>query len=962
MIYKTLFTIFLLLSVICSTAEANSPDIQIISDNDEGITLEFTLPPFDLETVVETDSPCQRIVMPSGWSTTLEPGYPEIPTTGVLIEVPSSGDIATAILERSEAILSQIELCPVPEQNVSKNGTVTFQFLRNDDAYQTEGFYPQSVLKLDSRAILRGIDVNRLLISPFQWNPLTRELRYFNRIRLQVQFDNSSSTPQGAVRARSDKSDSVGNVYETFLERTILNYRSQPAVPTPLLSRSSKSLRQSGNVEQTDSVRKSQPYDALRIEIVEEGIYRISYEELDAAGLPMAFIQPDKLQLFNLEKEVAIKIVAEEPDHLKPGDYIEFYAQGVDNVFTDTNVYWLYWRKKGFGQRLAQIEGQVTGGGEKLDVFYETLHIENNAQFWLGTPGAPEADYWFWQRLNASDVGEYTFDLFSPSSEPMEALIRVGYQGRSTALPSPNHHTIVKLNDTVIGDERWDGDSKYTQEMRFSSELFTEGRNTLKVEMPGDTGAIVDVIYQDWIEVEYWRKLEAVKDNLVFNVGGSSKIEVEVKKLTQPDIVIYDITDPNQVAEVINFSVEGDNKDYQTTFEAPAGENQTYYVATTQQIKSPLTLAPWKSAQLSSQKNGADYIIITAQEFLPAVEPLTQLRRRQGLRVKAVSVEEIYNEFSGGLFHPGAIKAFLKQAYDTWSRPAPTYVFLVGEGHINYRDTKKTTKENIVPIHFSSSAEGLNPDDSWYVSVDGEDILPDMFIGRIPVGTLEKVTELVDKIVRFENSTLDNPRKVLLVADSDDQFEMVNDELIDYLPEGFSTDKIYLRSYFEEAGSEEREQKITEATEDIISSMNKGIMISNYIGHGVMDRWSGSKGLFKPENVQSLKNKEQLIFALMMTCINGYFADQNKYSLAEEFLLAPGGAVGAFAPSNVSFLWEDMILGNEVFSNIFEQGNRILGSITTQAKIAAYQRGTSSNVIEMFTLFGDPAVSLKNWQ
>jgi hypothetical protein len=56
-----------------------------------------------------------------------------------------------------------------------------------------------------------------------------------------------------------------------------------------------------------------------------------------------------------------------------------------------------------------------------------------------------------------------------------------------------------------------------------------------------------------------------------------------------------------------------------------------------------------------------------------------------------------------------------------------------------------------------------------------------------------------------------------------------------------------------------------------------------------------------------------------------------------------------------------MILANAVFSIIFEQSLRNLGAITTQAKIAAYEQGTSQNVVKMFTLFGSPATSLKDW-
>ncbi|EDN72053.1 conserved hypothetical protein [Beggiatoa sp. SS] len=238
----------------------------------------------------------------------------------------------------------------------------------------------------------------------------------------------------------------------------------------------------------------------------------------------------------------------------------------------------------------------------------------------------------------------------SPASEPSEAIVRVNFQGRSTAPPHPNHHTVIRLNGTVIGDEFWDGELPYTQEMRVSSEWLVEGNNTLTVEMPGDTGAVVDVIYLNWIEIDYSRNFKAVKNRLAFNVTGNDNIQITVNKLNQTDMLIYDITHPNAVASVNHFSVEGEKSDYQATFETPfMAEERRYLISTTGQIKSPPRMTAIQPTQLKSLKNAADYILITAKAFIPAVEPLGALRRQQGLRVKLVSVEDIYNEFNHGL-------------------------------------------------------------------------------------------------------------------------------------------------------------------------------------------------------------------------------------------------------------------------------------------------------------------------
>ena len=949
---------FVFLSTLFSNAIATNDDaLQILSQNEHELILEFTLPSFSIETLQTTEQSCQQIYLPN-WTKTLEPGNPELPVKAVLIQVPQNGVITTQLIEKQEEILQNIKLCPVPKPQVSDNGEITFQFIRNDEIYQVPDFFPNVLFEIGSRKILRGVSVSRLRIFPFQWDPVTQQLRYLNQIRLQIQFENPLPSP---VRLKStNRQSEVTEVYETLLQNTIINYQGQPlSTPSPINNtpngaenRASKKLRQSP----TRHVRQS---DALRIEITEDGIYRLSYEALANAGLQTQWVNPQRLHLFNQGKEVATRVISEEPGQFQPGDAIEFYARGINNTFTETNIYWLYWRKKGAGKKMAQIDGSVTGKWEKINTFPEYLHFEQNSKIWRETPDAPEQDYWFWALLNAPDTEKYPLDIHSPSSELTEAIVRVGFQDYSYA----DHHTIIKLNGTKIGEEYWGDESIYIQEMPISSELFKNGNNELTIRVPGDTDAEKDIIYLNWIEIEYWRTFEAVNDQLVFTINRNGS--VTVPKLSEPDIMIYDITNPFEVGEVINFSVEGENQNYQATFETAVDSEKNYYILTTQQIKSPSSITSWQPTQLKSLKNGADYILITAREFLPTVEPLCELRRKQGMRVKSVSVEDIYNEFNNGLFDPAAIKNFLQYAYEHWNRPAPTYVLLVGDANLNYKSQKENQKGNKVPVHLSQAyywGDLFTPDDSWYVNVDGDDMLPDMFIGRIPGKTSEMVAELINKIIRFEESPHENPRNVLLIADSHAEFEDENEIIFDYLPTSFNADKIYLREYLAGVVDKgEKTKKIAKATQDIISSVNSGVMISSYIGHGTMDRWSQSKDLFKPENVHILNNEEQLIFAVMLTCINGYFADPSKYSLAEEFVLARGGAIGVFAPSNVSYSWEDVILAREIFSTIFEKGNRKLGAITTQSKIATYGQGGSETLVQMFTLFGDPAVSLKAW-
>lgn len=349
--------------------------------------------------------------------------------------------------------------------------------------------------------------------------------------------------------------------------------------------------------------------------------------------------------------------------------------------------------------------------------------------------------------------------------------------------------------------------------------------------------------------------------------------------------------------------------------------------------------------------NGADFILITPEEFAPSLFPLCQLRKNQGHRIKCVTVEDIYNEFNYGIFHPSAIKTFLQHAYDNWTPPSPGYVLLVGDANTDYRDKFVTGKETKVPVHLYQSELGITPNDNWFVCVDGSDALPDMFLGRISASSAARAGEMADKVIGFERSTSYDPGGVLLTADDETDFENLCEDLIPYLPPAFYTDKVYL-SFF---------PNVNDATQAIISSIDGGVMITNYVGHGSTTNWAGEM-MFVSSDVASLNNGDCLTFVLALTCLNGYFSLPDIYCLGEEFMVAPDkGAIGCLAPSGLGYLWEHELLDKEIFSILFDQGERIMGYVTTQGRIIAYSKGATLDLVQVFTLFGDPATILKDW-
>ncbi|CAN2045381.1 hypothetical protein GMMP13_1810018 [Candidatus Magnetomoraceae bacterium gMMP-13] len=528
-----------------------------------------------------------------------------------------------------------------------------------------------------------------------------------------------------------------------------------------------------------------------------------------------------------------------------------------------------------------------------------------------------------------------------PDSE--EVIIRVSFQGRT----AENHHTVLYLNGSKISDAKWNGSAVYIQEIEVDQNLIISGSNTLKIELPGDTNTGIDNIYLNWIEVICNQFIDS--NDKKFSVEANDTIEFEIRNAPQEPLKIYDITEINDVKIIVNHLVESDSSIYTALFEDEINENKTYYLAAENDIKKP-DLLLWDISDLKNAENGVDYIIIAPDEFLSATQDFCKFRENQGMRVKTVSTEAIYNEFNSGMFDPDAIKSFLTYAYKNWQAPAPTYVFLMGDANMDYKDRFGTGKENKVPAHLSFTFElGLTPDDNWYVCVDGDDILPDMLVGRIPANNPEMLKTTLDKIMGYENSET-IPQNILFAADNNETaYEELNEILANSLPSEFKKDKVYLSKYDDS----------DDATEDIITSMDKGALLTNYVGHGSVTNWAGEL-MFENSDVESLNNGKNLTFVVSMSCLNGYFALLNQYSLSEAFVLEKNkGAIAVFAPAALTYLWELEFLNKALFLAIFEDRNDILGESVLQSKISAYGNGISDECMKMFNLIGDPAIKLK---
>jgi hypothetical protein len=313
-------------------------------------------------------------------------------------------------------------------------------------------------------------------------------------------------------------------------------------------------------------------------------------------------------------------------------------------------------------------------------------------------------------------------------------------------------------------------------------------------------------------------------------------------------------------------------------------------------------------------------------------------------------VEEVFSEFGFGESNPRAIKDFLAYAYHQWET-APRYVLLLGDATYDYKGYLGTDVVNHVPPLLVLTSYLETASDPAYAAVNGEDILPDLAIGRLPAANVAQVSAMVNKIVAFETGTRDPQAPVFLVADNPDgagNFDANAEELASTVLALQAPEKIYLS----QLGA-------TTTRQAIVDAFDGGAALVSYIGHGGIHLWA-DENVFNSSQVESLWPQSEQPLLLTLNCLNGYFHFPYFDSLSEALVKAEGkGAVAAFSPSGLSLNGPAHTFHKALLTEIFEGGHERLGDAVLAAQAAYADTGAFPELLSIYHVLGDPALKLR---
>ncbi len=389
--------------------------LKVLESNEQSLILEYTTPGYQVQTKSVNGGDCQLLIV-EGFGATDQVGWPQIPIKGFLIGIPSGEPPIIEVLQEGAVIAPETyNLCPVGKPRIADtlNEELRYpgmEYVQDPDGYLIDRFSPENLVELGETGYIRSQRVAQLRLQPFQYNPVSGELRYYKNIRVRVNFNGVTDD----VRTLDQNFVDEGP-FEALLRDSLVNY--EPAQGWRAAPQASLPLSQESSLDTL--------WHAYKILVDQDGIFQISYADLQTAGVPVDEINPSTFKIHNQGMETAIYVAGDDDAAFAEGEYLLFYGQKFNSKYTDTNVYWLTW---GFadGKRMPVFNGAPSGSTNTPTHFQTNLHLEEDHYYQSSRPSGAQNDHWYWDALQTSNSTQetYTFTLESPSTHP--GSIKIG--------------------------------------------------------------------------------------------------------------------------------------------------------------------------------------------------------------------------------------------------------------------------------------------------------------------------------------------------------------------------------------------------------------------------------------------------------------------------------------------------------------------------------------------------------
>lgn len=737
----------------------------------------------------------------------------------------------------------------------------------------------------------------------------------------------------------------------------------------------------------------------VKIRVQESGIYCLTYDDLNSYGLDPANVRIYGYggamlnQDFQLAKHddlppVAFYMNTGADGVFGKGDYILFYAQGVDS-WTYANKHFVHTRNpySSYGyyflsdnageQRLITQAEALTNAAFSADTYTAYILHELDSVNVVDPSGKAGGGREFYgeQLSSARQRLQLSFpfhDVVSGTNLDIRCRVAAASTNTSVFTMSVGDNSYSCSISAILVSDFYTKARTNESSDRFTLPVVGTGAQPFEIRfansLSGSRG------YLNFVEMAATCRLVMTGQEMrianVEHLGSTANTRYTLSNAND-GIELWDISDPTAISRIPSvrngqtLTFIGYNHSLQTILAVNPNSQEGW--------RKPTLVGDIPNQNLHALSN-IDLLIICPEDFVPAAQTIADAHEQyDAITTAIVTDRQVYNEFSSGTPDASAYRWCIKMLYDRAANTAqrPKWLLLFGDGTYDNRKLMPNSGPNTLltyQAHNSEEETRAYASDDYFAFLDDHEGTSDVSgrmdigVGRLPVSSVSAANGVAQKIAAYLRN--DNPGKwrqqLVFVADDGDgnMHTRIGDQAAERIRlnnPAFVVNKIYLDAYAQEASASGESYPL--AKNKFLNLLNHGVLFFNYSGHGGYNNIS-SESLLTLRDCRLMTNANQG-FWMLATCGFAHF-DADEQSASEEAVINPdGGAIAVMSACRTVYASANRVLNDSLCSFLFRHANDFSyrTTIGDACRLAKNSVGADSNKMS-YVLLGDPAIRL----
>lgn len=536
-------------------------------------------------------------------------------------------------------------------------------------------------------------------------------------------------------------------------------------------------------------IEYSQRY--FKFTVVEDGVYRITFNDLANAGVPISGIAPQNIQLFAANREIPIYIEGEDDGFFNSTDYIEFIGRKNDgsletslydtpddqpnpyySLFNDSLNYFLTWNSTGNNLRFEENDLSDLEAFTPREFIWKRERVVYSNGYYQGqldaigisVPFYTKGEGWMSPRFGipqGSSSITTTFNttgVYQETGAPEAEVFSVS-AGVSNATSSGNNHFLqirYGSENALAVNFQFQGYQVNRFDFQIPNASLGAESTSIRHEVSNSLGVASDYQALAFLELNFPH---------VSDLSGANSFEFFYRLNTSQSKTRYDLlnlsgSSPRVYTDGANpqrseFIQEGSS--FQTLLENSFGDDSyNCFLVTDESVKSVEPISAVANNGFFTNYGLAEvdsaFLIVTHKSLLETAQSYSSFRQ-QRFNTALVLVDELYDQFGGGVNKSGlALRNFSNYLINTWPTP-PQYLLLLGKSvrgvseafSPGSRRDSSSYARNLVPTLGHPSADNL------ITAGLGSTILePAIRTGRVSATNQEELQWYLNKLQTFE--------------------------------------------------------------------------------------------------------------------------------------------------------------------------------------------------------------------